>query len=231
MINEIIYFLKAIYRGKYVNTKKIDICKEWFGNNYGGFYIHPGLVNEESIVYSLGIGEDISFDSSLIEKFNCNVYGFDPTPRSVDYINKININKFIFTPVGIANTSEEMNFHLPKNTNHVSGSLIETKIVNNEDKVLLKFKTLSDIMNSLKHTHIDVLKIDIEGYEYRLIDYLVKNKIKISQLLIEFHTDIFPNGKLLTKDAIFKLRSLGFECFAISNSYSEFSFINTNYFR
>ena len=131
MINEIIYFLKAIYRGKYVNTKKIDICKEWFGNNYGGFYIHPGLVNEESIVYSLGIGEDISFDSSLIEKFNCNVYGFDPTPRSVDYINKININKFIFTPVGIANTSEEMNFHLPKNTNHVSGSLIETKIVNN----------------------------------------------------------------------------------------------------
>ena len=225
MINNTICFLKAIYRGKYIYRKKINITKEWFGNNYGGFYIHPKLVNDESVVYSLGIGEDISFDASLIEKFNCNVYGFDPTPRSVDYVNKINNKKLIFTPVGIANTSEEKYFYLPKNTDHVSGSLLETRIVSKK-KVLLKFKTLHDIMKSFQHTHIDVLKIDIEGYEFRLIDYLIKSKIKINQLLIEFHPDILPNGKSLTKDAINKLNSIGLECFAVSNSYSELSFIN-----
>ena len=81
-------------------------------------------------------------------------------------------------------------------------------------------------MKSFQHTHIDVLKIDIEGYEFRLIDYLIKSKIKINQLLIEFHPDILPNGKSLTKDAINKLNSIGLECFAVSNSYSELSFIN-----
>ena len=39
-------------------------AKEWYGNGYGGFYVDPSLVPENAIVYSFGIGEDISFDKA-----------------------------------------------------------------------------------------------------------------------------------------------------------------------
>ena len=116
---------------------------------------------------------------------------------------------------------------MPINESHVSGSLLKTSIVSDDHKVLLKFKTLDDIMKSFKHVHIDILKIDIEGFEYLLIDYLFINNIKINQLLIEFHPDLVEKGKSLTKESILKLNSLGLECFAVSDSFSEFSFINT----
>jgi len=34
-----------------------------------------------AVVYSLGIGEDISFDLALIEKYGARVHAFDPTPK------------------------------------------------------------------------------------------------------------------------------------------------------
>ena len=37
----------------------------------------------------MGCGEDISFDLGLIEMFDCDVYGFDPTPKSIDFVNKV----------------------------------------------------------------------------------------------------------------------------------------------
>lgn len=43
-------------------------CKKiWYGNGYGGFYVNPDLLNSSSIVYSIGIGEDISFDLDVIK--------------------------------------------------------------------------------------------------------------------------------------------------------------------
>ena len=36
----------------------------------------------ESIIYSVGVGEDISFDLLLSDKYNCNIYLIDPTKRA-----------------------------------------------------------------------------------------------------------------------------------------------------
>lgn len=44
------------------------------GTNYGGWIIPNNInLNENSIVYSGGVGEDISFDLLLQEKYNCNI--------------------------------------------------------------------------------------------------------------------------------------------------------------
>ncbi len=63
-------------------------CKKiWYGNGYGGFYVNPDLLNSSSIVYSIGIGEDISFDLDVIKNHSSTVFGFDPTPRSLQWVN------------------------------------------------------------------------------------------------------------------------------------------------
>ena len=45
-------------------------------------------LNERSIVYSFGLGTDITFDKALIQRYNLHVYGFDNTPIASRYLEK-----------------------------------------------------------------------------------------------------------------------------------------------
>lgn len=58
-----------------------------FGTNYGGFYYPENLdgLNNESIIYSIGAGEDISHDIVLGKKLESKIYIIDPTPRAIEH--------------------------------------------------------------------------------------------------------------------------------------------------
>jgi hypothetical protein len=61
-----------------------------FGTDYGGYLLPENIkLDSNSIVYSIGIGEDISFDATLSGKYNCKIFMFDPTPRSIEHVEKI----------------------------------------------------------------------------------------------------------------------------------------------
>ena len=175
--------------------KRIDCNKQWYGNVYGGFYVCPDFLNINSVVYSFGIGEDASFDRDIIEKHDCNVFAFDPTPKSIRWVSRQEISeKFRFFEFGISNKSGLIDFFLPKNPDHVSGSMLRQNNVNIEEKILVEMKTIEDIMNERNHTHIDVLKMDIEGEEYDVINNILDNNISVGQILVEFHDRFFEDG-------------------------------------
>lgn len=204
----------------------IECESQWYGNNYGGFFIYPNLINSETIVYSFGIGEDISFDISLIKDHGCKIWGFDPTPKSIKWIAGQTLPKeFHFFDVGISQKSGHELFHLPKNQNHVSGSVIQHENVSNENVVEVEMKSFNDITTLLKHKHIGVLKMDIEGSEYKVIDSILNSEIEIDQFAIELHERFFSDGKQKSIQLINKLRNADYEIFAISKSFQEISFI------
>ena len=213
--------------GKVRHLKKdIDCNKVWYGNVYGGFFVCPDLLNSSSVVYSFGIGEDISFDRAIMEKHGCEVFAFDPTPKSINWVNHQKISeKFKFFELGISSKSGPFDFFMPKNPNHVSGSIINQNNVNIKEKVIVEMKTLQDILNELNHKHIDVLKMDIEGEEYDVIDNILDNRISVDQILVEFHDRFFDNGTAKSLQTVKKLKSKGYELFAISDSFEEVSFI------
>jgi hypothetical protein len=39
--------------------------------------------------YSAGVGEDISFDCALVERFHCQVRVIDSTPRAIRHFNNL----------------------------------------------------------------------------------------------------------------------------------------------
>src|ERR1017187_6408283 len=211
--------------GKVRHFKKAIRCHYiWYENIYGGFYVCPELLNDKSIVYSFGIGEDISFDEAIIEKHGCTVYAFDPTPKSINWIDNQNLSeKLRFFKFGISDKSEFTEFYLPKNPDHVSGSIISQKNININEKVIVEMKTIRDILHALNHTHIDVLKMDIEGEEYNVIDNILNDDISVNQILIEFHDRFFEKGSLKSMEAVKKLKSKGYEIFAVSDSFEEIS--------
>jgi EAL domain-containing protein (putative c-di-GMP-specific phosphodiesterase class I) len=89
-------------------------------------------------------------------------------------------------------------------------------------------KSFKEILKIHTHKKIDVLKMDIEGSEYDVIDNILKSGIQINQLVIELHERFFDNGKEKTIEFVNNLNSHGFEIFAISDTYEEISFIRKN---
>ena len=96
------------------------------GTHYGGWVIPTNLLNSDSICYCVGCGEDISFDISLIEEFDCHVFGFDPTPRAIKYVKEhtVNYEKYHFLEIGLWEKEEILKFYQPANPNHVSQIMV-----------------------------------------------------------------------------------------------------------
>jgi FkbM family methyltransferase len=190
-------YLSTIWKHLRLNhLKKGVICENiWYGSEYGGFYVYPFPLNEDSIVYSFGLGTDISFDKMMYEKHKCHIYAFDPTPKSINWISNQNLfEKFHFYNYGISNKSGFVDFYLPKNPNYISGSICNFSHLDSHEKIMVRMKTIKEIMSELHHNHIDLLKIDIEGHEYEVVDDILLSDISVNQILIEFHARFEKNG-------------------------------------
>ena len=222
--------LKRIYRFWFKNPPKVSTSKktkiERHGNDYGGWNIMRNSINSNSIVYSIGIGNDISFDISIINKYHCKIFAYDPTPEVNNWINQQQLpESFIFQPIGLSNIDGLIEFYEPKNKDHISHSAID---LGNSNVVLVPAMTLKSLMQQNHHTQIDLLKMDIEGFEYNVIENLIANRIRPKQLLIEFHHFYSQYGNKKTEDAIGQLLSYGYDLINISDSFCEYSFYDND---
>lgn len=189
-----------------------------YGTEYGGFYIPVDIkLDQDSIVYSFGVGEDVSFDVEIAGTFNCNVYLFDPTPRSFDHLELINdcakktiplpidkrfgggdpnystviTNNYHILPLlafydyGVHTYTGYCDFFMPANSEFVSHTM-EPLMAESTKSFSVPVRTIKTIMTILNHDHIDLLKIDIEGIELEIIDYLLNNKIYPKVLCVDF---------------------------------------------
>jgi len=194
------------------------------GNKNASFTVNPSVISKSDIVYSFGIGTDISFDLELIKNFGLKVYAFDPTPRSVEWLTKQDVpENFTAFPFGLANYTGDADFFLPVNESHVSASMTSRQ---SEKFVSVKVKRLSDICKELGHSSVDILKMDIEGAEYEVLDDIIHSGIPIQQLLVEFHHRFQAEGSGLTRKSVEKLKNAGYLLFHVSDNGEEFSFIN-----
>lgn len=204
----------------------VRVRAEWHGNSYGGFYLDGSLLGDSSVVYSFGIGQDVSFDRAIIDRYGCSVYGFDPTPKSIEWVARQSLPaRFTFLPYGIAAESGPVKFHLPKVKDHVSGSLLKQKNVSALNAVTVAMKSVKDAMRDLGHERIDVIKMDIEGAEYSVLPALLEAGIRPDHLLVEFHDRFFLDEPARSRQSVKLLQETGYEIYAVSDTYEEVSFI------
>jgi hypothetical protein len=86
-------------------------------------------------------------------------------------------------------------------------------------------------MTRLGHDRLDVLKMDIEGAEYGVLDDVVNSKIVVPQLLVEFHHHFPGVGMERTVHAVQKLAAAGYRIFHISDRGLEISFVHDSALR
>lgn len=193
-----------------------------YGNKGASWTINTKKICEKPVVYSFGVGTDVSFDLSLIEKHNAVVHAFDPTPKSIEWLKNQQLpERFHFHNFGIGKTNETVNFYVPNDPKLVSGSIIP-----GHDRIKIKagLKTINYIVNYLKDKCIDILKMDIEGAEYDVIEDIINLHVPVKQILIEFHHRMPSFCLQDTKVVIQKLKQAGYKIGQISFLGEEYSF-------
>lgn len=225
-------FLRLVnqLRGRDLWTRvEVHVPKQEHGSGVGSSWVLcPRGLNSGSVVYSFGVGFNVSSDLSLIDTFNLNVYAFDPTRRALAWIASQELApNFHFLPYGLADYDGTATFNPPADYDNPSFSMIAGASVTRESQEA-PVRRLATLMEMLGHKRIEALKMDIEGAEYGVIDDLKASGIAPRQLLIEFHHRKPLVGVQATRAAIAALHDMGYRIFHISASGHEYSFIHAN---
>lgn len=195
----------------------------------GGWWFTPEGLNGDSIVYSLGVGDEIEFDLSIIEKYGVEVHAFDPTPSSIGMLGNKNLPaRFHFHPWAVTAADGSLKFYPRLRKDGTKSDVMYTMIAEEatrQDEIEVPAYSLSTITAKLGHRHIDLLKMDIEGAEYEVLEGLLASSVKPAQLLVEFHHRFPGIGIEKTASIIEKLRDSGYRIFAISDIGREVSFL------
>jgi len=181
------------------------------GTEYGGWPVDLGLVPENSTVISAGVGEDISFDLELIKNKSCNIVGVDPTEKSAVYIRKNPNDNFKFIQKALySNSNQKVKMYKNQNPQWVSESITPThNMVSDLDCYDATTVSVQDLLK--EYNNVSILKMDIEGSEYEVLNNL--KELTIPQLCVEFHHFCTEYTIEDTKKCIKHLMSLGYSNF------------------
>lgn len=140
------------------------------------------------VCYCAGVGKGISFEQGLAKLTPRPVLVFDPSPTGIATIQNTDTANLRFFAVGMAAETGVVEFSLPKDPGEGSYSVARA----GADKVSFECWSLQTIMQINGDSAIDLLKMDIEGFEYDIIDGFLRQHIPIRQLCVEFHPWLRP---------------------------------------
>lgn len=144
-------------------------------------------LTKNSIVFDIG-GYEGSFVEKIYNKYSCTIVVFEPVP---EYYNKI-VERFkgndniIVVNAALSNVNGKQPMFINTDKSgffETSGTLITVDCI-----------TLDQAMNDLGVDKINLLKLNIEGAEYDVLDYMIKNDlvVKCDDIQVQFHTFV-PN--------------------------------------
>lgn len=208
MINRVIKKLDSIvhsFNPKITSNLKSDII----GNSeMDSCNVYLGIFkqNKENpyIVYSAGIGDQINFELDLLKRLkkkniNVELYAIDPTPKALQFLTEQELpENFHILPYALSDRDEMLQFALPQTDGWVSGSCVADKNdernLDFENTIVVDGRCISSIMKEFDHKRIDLLKMDIEGSEFDVLEDALNSDIQIGEMCIEFHDNMMKDG-------------------------------------
>lgn len=176
------------------------------------------MINElkqDMICVDLGsnIGYYAVIESNLIGETG-KIFAIEPSPVNFPVL-KSNLenqkmNNFLAFNIAIGDKNEEMEFIISSKSNWSKIRMNNEKI-NPEDKIIkIPVKTLDSFVNENNITKIDILRMDVEGFEYNIL--LGANKILEKfkpKIFVEIHKMYLGKGK--TYEIFNELKNKGYE--------------------
>jgi FkbM family methyltransferase len=202
-----------------------------FGSKYGRWGIDTSLLNSQTRIASFGLGEDVSFERAILDAFGCRIVGFDPTPKSIQYVrNHLSHPQFVHHPVALASHCGTIQFALPPSeaADQTSASAVATYRTSGDPRTIeVPCVDLRGALELAGLDRVDVLKMDVEGTEYEVLLQAVNDRSLegVRQLLVEFHHFLPGLTPEKTRHTIAQLKQVGFEIAWIGRTNHEYLFV------
>jgi FkbM family methyltransferase len=231
-INNLIYKIKVfigyykwinkvryITHSKYYFKPTYNTTGNWEGyigsKIHGSYVIRTDILPKNPIMFSFGIGDDIEAERIAIERYNCKVYAFDPTPKTKEYIEIAQVENLYFENIALTNYNGECKLYLPDNEEYISGSVNKENVGWQQlsDKYInVQCCKMSTLMNNLNIDSIDYLKLCVEGCEYDVIENIIEENLNITQIAIAFCGRNLRKNYTKDKKIYNQLINRGYDC-------------------
>ena len=180
-----------------------------------------------AVVYSLGVGSDTNLDSLLIQDHGATVFAFDPT--AAEWVAQAGLPPaFRFAPVAVGDVDGMVRFYprVDRRGRRSTEMFTTVRDPRAGDGFELPMRRLDALMAELGHDGIDLLKMDVEGSEYGILEQVLDRRIPVGQLLVEFHHRFPGIGPAATRRAVERLKRAGWRLFHVSDSGLEYGFLS-----
>jgi hypothetical protein len=166
------------------------------GRNYdGGYVISKSLMRQSSVLLSFGINDDWSFEEDFCEKSGKKCYGFDfSVSKNIFLKNGIQQIRFFFGDLLKRRQFQRKRINSAAHNFRLYGRF--SRFFRKNEFVQFGidktthgyFKSLDDILSEYLKGEEDIfLKIDIEGYEYKIIDDILRIAQRFHAIAMEIH--------------------------------------------
>ena len=159
----------------YTSTLPTLVVREAWGFQKKIFVEPSALSKEPCVMYGIGIARDLTFEVTM-KNHGCDVYAFDCTspPYMMDRARDAGITFYPWC-IGTQHAFNADNGYIKES----------------DPNALTQFKSLAQVMITLQHSYVSLLKMDIEGFEWGVFESLLVDEKTIwpQQLAFELHLE------------------------------------------
>lgn len=201
------FFEFAVARSTRVQHR-VGVQFEFLGTEYGGWWVAPTLLDDRSSVWAVGVGADVSFERAILDKTQAReVRSFDPYPLFGELAARELADDARWSFHGCAITPIDGPVQMQGRQDLEKGAVSAVAGLHRGETFERPGRSLLSLMQELGTSSVELLKLDVEGLEYELLENLELGSLGVQQLGVELHHN---GGVRAARRLVRRLRDAGY---------------------
>lgn len=215
----------------YVYPGRLNRWIDWIVYYYGAYELDElelmrGLLSEREQPVALDIGANVGHHTLYLASCCSQVHAFEPYPAvALSLEEKVRRNQLTHVRlhgVGLGESDQELDFYAPQGVNTGTGSFVaEHEAGNNVAIGRLKVVQADAYIRRLELAHIDLIKIDVEGFELAVLRGLNATLLRYRPMVM---LELSDSARFSLPDAaaLLALFPAGYEALVVRSQRSRF---------
>jgi len=165
-------------------------CKSWYANKGDETLRLRYDLTADSVVFDIG-GFEGQWASDIFSRYSCSIHVFEPVPEFTEAIRRrfCGNEKIKVYPYGLAHEDMNVSIFLDR-----EGSSVHRRV--SADSCRINLRHAGQFLLEQEIDRIDLMKINIEGAEYDLLEHLIETGWvqRIRNIQVQFH-DFVPQAE------------------------------------